>query len=71
LRDGRGLGWIWDIGLKTRRGVGHVYSSAHATEEQATATLRDYIGRVSPGTDLARLTFRRIPFEPGYRARFW
>jgi flavin-dependent dehydrogenase len=64
-------GWIWDIGLKTRRGVGHVYSSAHATEEQATATLREYIGRVSPGTDLARLAFRRIPFEPGYRSRFW
>jgi flavin-dependent dehydrogenase len=64
-------GWIWDIGLKTRRGVGHVYSSAHASEEQATATLRDYIGRVSPGTDLARLAFRRIPFEPGYRRRFW
>lgn len=64
-------GWIWDIGLKTRRGVGHVYSSAHTTEEQATATLRDYIGRVSPRTDLARLAFRRIPFEPGYRRRFW
>jgi len=64
-------GWIWDIGLQTRRGVGHVYSSAHATEEQATATLREYIGRVSPRTDIARLAFRRIPFEPGYRRRFW
>lgn len=64
-------GWIWDIGLQTRRGVGHVYSSAHASEEQATATLRDYIGRVSPRTDLDRLAFRRIPFQPGYRRRFW
>jgi hypothetical protein len=64
-------GWIWDIGLQSRRGVGHVYSSAHASEEQATATLRDYIARVSPRTDLDRLTFRRIPFEPGYRRRFW
>jgi flavin-dependent dehydrogenase len=64
-------GWIWDIGLQTRRGVGHVYSSAHASEEQATVALRDYIRRVSPRTDLDRLVFRRIPFEPGYRRRFW
>ena len=26
-------GWIWDIGLPTRRGVGHVYSSAHTTDD--------------------------------------
>lgn len=64
-------GWIWDIGLQTRRGVGHVYSSAHASEEQATAALRAYIGRVSPSTNLDRLAFRRIPFEPGYRRRLW
>lgn len=64
-------GWIWDIGLQTRRGVGHVYSSAHCSEEEATATLRDYICRVSPKTDLDRLAFRRIPFEPGYRRQFW
>jgi flavin-dependent dehydrogenase len=64
-------GWIWDIGLQTRRGVGHVYSSAHASEEQATVTLRDYIRRVSPRTDLEQLAFRRIPFEPGYRRQFW
>ena len=64
-------GWIWDIGLQTRRGVGHVYSTAHASEEEATATLRDYVTRVSPGTDLDGLAFRRIPFEPGYRRQFW
>jgi hypothetical protein len=64
-------GWIWDIGLQTRRGVGHVYSSAHASEEQATAVLRDYIRHVSPRTDVERLAFRRIPFEPGHRRQFW
>ena len=64
-------GWIWDIGLQTRRGVGHVYSSAHSSEEQALATLRDYVGRVSPRTDPDRLSFRRIPFEPGHRRQFW
>ncbi len=64
-------GWIWDIGLQTRRGVGHVYSSAHSSDEAAAEALRDYIARVSPRTDLDRLSFRRIPFEPGYRRRFW
>jgi tryptophan halogenase len=64
-------GWIWDIGLQTRRGVGHVYSSAHATGEEALETVRDYVRRVSPRSDLDRLTFRTIPFEPGYRRKFW
>ena len=64
-------GWIWDIGLQTRRGVGHVYSSAHATEEEALGTVRDYVRRVSPRSDLDRLSFRRIPFEPGHRRQFW
>jgi flavin-dependent dehydrogenase len=64
-------GWIWDIGLQTRRGVGHVYSSAHTSEPEATATLREYVARVSPRTDLGRLAFRRIPFEPGHRRQFW
>ncbi len=26
-------GWIWDIGLPTRRGIGHVYSSAHTSDD--------------------------------------
>ena len=33
-------GWIWDIGLLHRRGIGHVYSSRHTSEEQATERLR-------------------------------
>jgi hypothetical protein len=64
-------GWIWDIGLQSRRGVGHVYSSAHTTEPEALATLRDYIGKVSPRTDVDRLGFRQIRFEPGFRRQFW
>jgi len=64
-------GWIWDIGLQTRRGIGHVYSSAHTSEAEAMATLRGYIQKVSPRTDLDRLGFRQIRFEPGYRRQFW
>jgi glycine/D-amino acid oxidase-like deaminating enzyme len=36
-------GWIWDIGLPTRRGIGYVYSSAHTSDEQAEQALRRYI----------------------------
>ena len=64
-------GWIWDIGLSSRRGIGYVHSSAHADEETATATLKAYVEESSPGIDLARLGYRTIPFEPGYRERFW
>jgi flavin-dependent dehydrogenase len=64
-------GWIWDIGLQHRRGVGHVYSSAHASEAEAEAALRAYIAQVSPRTDLDSLAPRKIRFTPGYRRRFW
>lgn len=62
-------GWIWDIGLPTRRGIGHVFSSAHTSDEAATAELHRYVeltgGRHDAGTP------RKITFEPGYRQRFW
>ncbi|MCU0989417.1 MAG: tryptophan 7-halogenase, partial [Xanthomonadales bacterium] len=40
LSTAQAAGWIWDIGLPTRRGVGHVYSSAHTTDAAAEAALR-------------------------------
>jgi tryptophan halogenase len=57
-------GWIWDIGLPTRRGIGHVYSSAHTSDGEAERALRAYIG-------VECNTPRKIGFEPGYRAKFW
>jgi len=59
-------GWIWDIGLPTRRGVGCVYSSAFIEDDAAAATLAAYLGR-DPGD----LNARRIAFRSGHRARFW
>jgi len=38
-------GWVWDIGLSTRRGIGHVFSSAHTTDDAALAELRAYVAR--------------------------
>ncbi len=37
-------GWTWDIGLEERRGIGHVYSSAHTDADEAERVLRGYIG---------------------------
>ena len=64
-------GWIWDIGLQSRRGLGYVHSRAHTGEEPALAALKSYIARTSPGTDPASLTYRTILFQPGYRTEFW
>lgn len=59
-------GWIWDIGLSNRRGVGYTYSSAHTTDEQARQQLEAYIG---DGKTL--LDIRKLSFTPGYRQKFW
>ncbi len=65
------VGWIWGIGLQTRRGIGHVFSTEHSDEAAAMARIRSYVERTSPGAELDDLKFRTIPFEPGYRQRFW
>ncbi|MFN7727272.1 MAG: tryptophan halogenase family protein [Rubrivivax sp.] len=62
-------GWTWDIGLPTRRGMGHVYSTAHASDHAVEAALRRHIAASGGPTDLPAA--RRIRFTPGYRARFW
>jgi len=62
-------GWIWDIGLPTRRGVGHVYSSAHTSDEQAECDLRAYIAASGGPRDCPAP--RKIRFQPGYRSHFW
>ncbi|MGK6356938.1 tryptophan halogenase family protein [Sphingomonas sp. DT-207] len=64
-------GWIWDIGLPGRRGIGCVYSSVHASDEEAAATLADYIRNAVPGADADALSFRRLTFRSGHRERFW
>ncbi|MCR5871325.1 tryptophan 7-halogenase [Sphingomonas sp. J344] len=59
-------GWIWDIGLPTRRGVGCVYASAYMDDDAAAATLAGYLGR-----DPAELGARKLSFRSGHRERFW
>jgi glycine/D-amino acid oxidase-like deaminating enzyme len=77
-------GWIWDIGLPTRRGIGYVYSGAHSSDQQAEQTLRQYVQASQPvpgaqstqctqssRADLDNLAPRKISFQPGYRREFW
>lgn len=64
-------GWIWDIGLPTRRGIGHVYSSAHTTTEAAEEALIGYIERTGGGPAARLGAPRRIAFDPGHRETFW
>ena len=59
-------GWIWDIGLPARRGVGHVYSSRHISDDEAERELRDYLGGV--GKDLP---VRKLVIPAGHRETFW
>ncbi|NCF19884.1 MAG: tryptophan 7-halogenase [Haliea sp.] len=64
-------GWIWDIGLPSRRGVGYVYSSNHASDEEAEETLRSYVKsdpRSCPSIDIVA---RKLSFNPGFRKEFW
>ena len=64
-------GWIWDIGLPSRRGVGHVYSSAHISDQQAEIELRQYITESLGKEKADALTLRKISFDPGHREIFW
>lgn len=61
-------GWIWDIGLPTRRGVGHVYSSAHTSDEHAEIALRTYVENSGA---VASHPARKISINPGHRETFW
>jgi len=66
ISTAQSAGWIWDIGLPTRRGVGHVYSSSHISEDEAERELRAYIGPLADG-----LTARKIAIRSGHRETFW
>ncbi|TAP39245.1 tryptophan halogenase family protein [Alteromonas sp. KUL49] len=59
-------GWIWDIGLASRRGVGHVYSTNFISDDKAETLLRNYVG-----DQAGELSARVIRFNSGYRKNIW
>ncbi|MCV2884516.1 tryptophan 7-halogenase [Aestuariibacter sp. AA17] len=69
-------GWIWDIPLTMRHGVGHVYSDAFTTNSSAEVALRDYIATTfyegdRDHIDMRTCDIRQLTFEPGHRKVFW
>lgn len=70
MSTARDAGWIWDIGLTSRRGVGYVYSSDYTSDDEARTVLCDYI-RETGGQDVDSLEPRKIPFRSGHREKFW
>jgi len=66
LATAQSAGWIWDIGLPTRRGVGHVFSSRHVTAQQAQDELAAYVGPA-----IGQLNVRTIKLRVGHRVERW
>lgn len=63
-------GWIWDISLQNRRGIGHVFSSNYTSIECAEQALVNYV-KSDPLLASQPLTPRTIKFNPGHRETFW
>ena len=66
IATAQNAGWIWDIGLTHRRGVGHVYSSDFLSDDEAHDNLMRYLGAAADG-----LTPRKIRFGCGHRETYW
>ncbi|NNC99148.1 MAG: tryptophan 7-halogenase [Gammaproteobacteria bacterium] len=71
LATAQSAGWIWNIGLPTRRGVGHVYSSKYISDENAERELRNYLEPIVGRHKSEELSVRKIAINPGYRQEFW
>lgn len=74
IATGQNAGWIWDIGLTHRRGVGHVYASEFLSDDEAEDNLRKYLKNNANGLSneqLEDLTPRKINFKSGHREQFW
>lgn len=69
ISTAQSAGWIWDIGLSSRRGVGHVYASKYIDGEQALQELRDYIRPSYANPE--DLIIREIDINAGHREIFW
>jgi tryptophan halogenase len=64
-------GWIWDIGLPHRKGIGCVYSSEFCNEDTAVDTLLAYASSCEKTAPVSSDAVRKISFNPGYRKKAW
>ena len=63
-------GWVWDIALPSRRGIGYTFSSQHTSVEAAEDELACYL-EADPDLAAQQLSPRKISFQPGHREVFW
>ena len=64
-------GWIWDIALPSRRGIGCVYSARFLSDDAAHAVLSRYLLEKLPSCDPAEFMPRKLSFSTGHRSQFW
>lgn len=64
-------GWIWDIGLPTRKGVGIVFASDYMSDDEAECTLREYAAESAGATVANDISVRKIPIVPEHKDVFW
>ncbi len=64
-------GWVWDISLQTRRGIGYVYSSKYADDKTARATLGEYLKTAAEDCDVDLSNARLLKFKSAYRETPW
>ncbi len=71
ISTAQSAGWIWDIGLQSRRGVGYVYSSTHISDEKAEMEMRKYLKPTIGKKKADAIPLQKIKFHPGHREVFW
>lgn len=67
----RANGWVWDIGLPSRRGMGYVYSSQFTDTESVAEDFRKFLEDTGAAASATDLNFRELKFAPGHRAAMW
>lgn len=68
-------GWVWNIGLYSRLGVGYVYSDKFITDEEALEEFKNYLKfkmKVPRSEEeINQFTFRNLKFRVGIHERTW
>lgn len=67
----RANGWIWDIGLPARRGLGYVYADEFVSAAEAEADFRQHLAGLCGHAAARELAIRSLQFQPGFRQIFW
>jgi tryptophan halogenase len=63
-------GWVWNIPLWSRMGIGYVYSDAHTSHDGALSELEGYLAGLGV-RDFDSLEFRPIEIGTGLRHEIW